>query len=327
MLVVPEAVAARLVSVEDAIEAVAAAFAAADRGMARSFPVVREAVGHADAVFGVKTGFDGEGAGAGPVLGLKAGGYWPGNGAQGIANHQSTTLLFDPETGQPAALVGANRLTGLRTGAAAAIATRHLARPDAGTLGLIGAGGQAEHQVRAVCAVRPIRRLIASDPSEAALVRLARLAADLNLAFETADPAAVASEADVLTTVTPSRAPLFMAEAARPGTHVNAMGTDTAGKQEHDPALVAAAAVYVDDPEQAVTIGECQHAAGAGLIARDRFAGTLGGLASGRLAPTWSSGRITLFDGTGVALQDLAVCALAWRRAAAAGEGVEVAFS
>ena len=62
--------------------------------------------------FGVKTGFDGEGAGAGPVLGLKAGGYWPGNGAMGIANHQSTTLLFDPETGRPAALVGANRLTG-----------------------------------------------------------------------------------------------------------------------------------------------------------------------------------------------------------------------
>src|SRR5262249_31401620 len=123
MLVIPENLARELVSAEDALAAVGAAFAAGHARRARSYPVVREATGHADAVFGVKAGFDR----SLPVLGLKAGGYWPGNTARGQGNHQSVVLLFDPDSGRAAALVGANHLTGLRTGAASALAARHLA--------------------------------------------------------------------------------------------------------------------------------------------------------------------------------------------------------
>src|SRR5688572_12533001 len=113
MLLVPEGLVPRLVSIIDAIASVEQTFAAFDRGDAVPYPVVRESIGHRGAVFGVKSGFD-RSAGA---LGLKAGGYWPGNAAAGMTNHQSTVLLFDPDTGKPVALVGGNYLTGVRTGA------------------------------------------------------------------------------------------------------------------------------------------------------------------------------------------------------------------
>jgi ornithine cyclodeaminase len=318
MLVVPEKLARELVSIEDALSAVGAAFAAGHARRARSYPVVRELVGHADAVFGVKAGFDA----SLPVLGLKAGGYWPGNAARGRANHQSVVLLFDPDSGQAAALVGANHLTGLRTGAASALAARHLARPEATVLGLIGTGGQAIFQFRAALGVRPITRVLAWDPSEANLNAFAKAVSGHGLAFAAPGIEGVARQADILITVTPSRAVLVRQDWIRPGTHISAMGADTAGKQELEPELVAGATLVVDDPEQAITIGECQHAYRLGLISRDRLGMTLGAVVSGAFARA-SADEITLFDGTGVALQDLAVAELAYRRARERGLGFE----
>jgi ornithine cyclodeaminase/alanine dehydrogenase-like protein (mu-crystallin family) len=321
MLVVPETLARALVSVEEAIAVVGEAFAAGHKGKARSYPVVREAVGHADAVFGVKAGFDA----SLPVLGLKAGGYWPANAAQGISNHQSTVLLFDPDSGRTVGLVGANHLTGLRTGAASALATRHLARADATVLGVIGTGGQSLFQLRATLAVRPIQRVLAWDPNKANLDSFAGAVAGLGLAFEALDIEGIARRADILITVTPSRRALVRKDWVRPGTHINAMGADTVGKQEFDPALVAAASIVVDDVDQAISIGECQHAYRLGLLGRDQLGRTLGGTVAGA-HPGRADREITLFDGTGVALQDLAVAALAWRRARERGLGVEVPF-
>lgn len=320
MLIVPEREIASLVAMENAIAAVEAAFAAADRERAHSYPVVREILGHADAVFGIKSGFDAEGA----ILGLKAGGYWPGNAARGLGNHQSTVLLFDPDTGRARALVGGNLLTALRTGAASALATRYLARPEARTLGIIGTGGQAPYQLRANLLARPFARVLAWDPSADNLARFREQVEETGLEFAAPGREAVAREADVLITITPSQAPLVEKGWVRPGTHINAMGADTAGKQELDPALVAAAQIFVDSPEQAATIGECQHAARLGLLAPRDLAGTLGGLASGRLTGRRDAEAVTLFDGTGIALQDLAVAALALRRAQEAGRCLEV---
>lgn len=157
MLLLPEGLVPRLVSAEDAIASVERTFVVFDRGDAAPYPVVREALGHCRAVFGVKSGFD-RVAGA---LGLEAGGYWPDNAAAELTNHPSTVLLFDPDTGKPMALLGGNYLTGVRTGAAAAIATRDLARGDSRVLGLIGAGVQSGHQVRAALAVRPPTEVVA----------------------------------------------------------------------------------------------------------------------------------------------------------------------
>lgn len=311
MIVISEQDASALVSIEDAIAAVEKSFAAMARGQARNYPVVREVVGYRDAVFGVKTGCD---TGA-PLLGLKAGGYWPRNLAKGLGNHQSSTLLFDPETGRASALVSANYLTGVRTGAASAIATKYLSRPDSSVLGLIGAGVQSQYQLRATLAVRPIRKVYAWDPSPENLGAFGRAVSQLGLEFFAADRQTVAARADVLVTVTPSQQALVEKAWVRPGTHISAMGADTRGKQELDPQLVACAALFVDEAAQAISIGECQHAWGAGLITGDSFRASLGEVIAGLREGRRDDREITLFDGTGVALQDLVVADLAVRLA------------
>lgn len=322
MIVISEQEARQLVGMDDAIAAVEQAFGAMARGKARNYPVVREVVGHRDAVFGVKAGADT----ALPLLGLKAGGYWPHNMRAGVGNHQSATLLFDTETGRASALVSANYLTGVRTGAASAIATKHLARRDAKVLGLIGAGAQAHHQLRATAAVRPLERVLAWSRSDEHLQALAATARELGIAFAAAGAREVAQAADVLVTVTPAQQPLVQAGWVRPGTHVNAMGADTRGKQELDPALVAASAIFVDEAAQATTIGECQHAVAAGLITAASFRATLGEVAAGLAPGRRTDDEITLFDGTGVALQDLVMAELAVRLARERGLGSQVAY-
>jgi ornithine cyclodeaminase len=320
VLVISETLARQLVSIEDALSTVEAVFAAMARGEARNYPVVRERVGHADAVFGVKTGADV----SRPLLGLKAGGYWPGNMKNGVSNHQSATLVFDPETGRASGLVSANYLTGVRTGAASAIAVKHLARADASVLGMIGAGVLSVHQLRAIAKVRALSAVHAYDPSADQLKAFGAEVETLGLRFVPEKNAGqVAQAAEILITVTPSQKALVLKSDVRPGTHISAMGADTKGKQELDPQLVAGAAVFSDEIEQSLSIGECQHAFAAGLITRLSMRGTLGaviaGLTEGRQRPD----EITLFDGTGVALQDLVVAELALKRAREQGLGTE----
>ncbi len=323
MWVISEEDARALVSVENAIAEVEKSFAAMARGEARNYPVVREVVGYQDAVFGVKTGCDT----SAPILGLKAGGYWPHNLALGLTNHQSSTLLFDPETGRASALVSANYLTGVRTGAASAIATKYLSRPDSSVLGIIGTGAQSAYQLRATLAVRPIRKVYAWDPSPENLVTFGRTVAELGLEYAPqTERQAVAANADILITVTPSQQALVEKSWVRAGTHISAMGADTKGKQELDPALVASAALFVDEAEQAITIGECQHAYNAGLITDQSFRGSIGEVIAGLCDGRRTAQEITLFDGTGVALQDLVVAALAVRLAAERGLGSRVEY-
>lgn len=319
MLIISEELARRLVSVEDAIGAVEQTFAAMARGEARNFPVVREVVGYQGAVFGVKTGADV----SVPFLGLKAGGYWPHNLGKGLTNHQSSTLLFDPETGRASALVSANYLTGVRTGAASAIATKYLSRPDARTLGIIGTGTQSAYQLRATLAVRNIGRVFAWDPSPANLSAFGETVRELGLDYvPRAEREAVVANADIVITVTPSQQALVEKSWVRPGTHISAMGADTKGKQELDPTLVAAASIFVDEAAQSFTIGECQHAFAAGLIGEKDVRASLGAVIAGIAEGRRDAWEITLFDGTGVALQDLVVADLAVKRATEQGLGV-----
>lgn len=323
MLIISEDLARQLVSVEDAIASVEQTFAAMASGEARNYPVVREVLGYQDAVFGVKTGADV----SAPFLGLKAGGYWPHNLAKGLTNHQSSTLLFDPETGRASALVSANYLTGVRTGAASAIASKYLSRPDAAIVGIIGTGAQSAYQLRATAAVRRIARVHAWDPSPDNLAKFALVVEALGLEFSPEPtPEPVARAADILVTVTPSQKALIDKAWVRPGTHISAMGADTRGKQELDPALVASAAIFVDEAAQAITIGECQHAYAAGLIGEGDIRGSLGAVIAGLVEGRRSADEITLFDGTGVSLQDLVVADLAVRIASERGLGVSVEY-
>jgi alanine dehydrogenase len=318
MLIVSEALIADLVSPENAYEAVAATFAAMARGEADNFPVVREALGEGRQ-YGFKSGLDR----AGGRLGVKAGGYFPGNAARGITNHQSTVYLFDPESGRPTAMVGGNLLTALRTAAASALSIDRLARKGARVLGIVGAGHQAGFQLRAAARVRDWDRVIAWNLHPEMLPKLAAVAAELGLPFEAVGLERM-GEADAIITITSSPAASLMAAHVGPGTHLACMGTDTKGKQEVEVALVAKARIYTDEVAQSISIGEAQHAVAAGLVVAGDIV-PLGAVLTGADAGRRSEAEITLFDGTGVGLQDLAVAAVAVQRARERGLGVEVA--
>ena len=166
--------------------------------------------------------------------------------------------------------------------------------------------------------MRDIAKVHAWDPSPENLAAFRDVVTGLGLDFvaETERQAAVRA-ADVLITVTPSQKALVDRAWVRPGTHISAMGADTKGKQELDPELVAAASVFVDEAAQAVSIGECQHAHAAGLLDESDIKGAIGAVIAGTLEGRRTPDEITLFDGTGVALQDLVVANLAVRLATA----------
>ena len=318
MWVVPEGEIAGLMTPEAAFDAVEAVFAAMARGEARNFPVVREALGHEDALYGFKGGFDG----AGLTLGLKAGGYWPNNQKHGLINHQSTVFLFDPDTGRVSAAVGGNLLTALRTAAASAVSSKYLAPEGARVLGMIGAGHQSAFQMRAAVRFGSFEKIVGWNPHPDMLSRLADTAADLGLPFEAVDLPQLGAEADVIISITSAFEPLLMDGHVQGPTHIAAMGTDTKGKQELDPALVARARLFTDEVAQSLSIGEFQHAAARGtILAADVTA--IGQVIIGA-HPGRGEAEITIFDGTGVGLQDLAVASAVVELAKQQGKAAKV---
>ena len=321
MYILPEKDIAALIGRQDSFDAVEKTFAAMAAKSAYNFPVIREAIGHADALYGFKSGFDR----AALTLGLKSGGYWPGNAAKGLTNHQSTIFLFDADTGKCRAIVGGNLLTALRTAAAAAVSVAHLARQDAKVLGIIGAGHQATYQLRAVAEQRNFDRIVAWNRSPEKLSALADVAAELGLPFTPVSLDDLGAQADVIVTIISSTAAILKDVQVKPGTHIACMGTDTKGKQEVEAALVARATVFTDEIAQSVSIGEAQHAIAGGILQQTQIT-ELGSVINGVHPGRSSADEITLFDGTGVGLQDLAVASAAVDLAQARGVGEEVEF-
>lgn len=321
MYIVPERAIGDLMTREAAFDAVEKVFAAMASGDAYNFPVVREAIGHEDALYGFKGGFDR----AGQVLGLKAGGYWPNNlEKRGLINHQSTVFLFDPDTGKAKAMVGGNLLTALRTAAASSVSIKHLARKDARILGMIGAGHQATFQLRAALEQRQFEKVIGWNYHPDMLPNLAEVAEEAGVPFEAVDLPGMRA-ADVIISITSAFAPSLMADHVAPGTHIACMGTDTKGKQEVEAALLARARVFTDEVAQSISIGEAQHAIAQGLIAEADIT-QIGAVINGSDAGRASDDEITLFDGTGVGLQDLAVAASVVDLAIEQGIAIKVDF-
>lgn len=321
MIIVPEKEIAGLIGRKDAFEAVENIFAAMASGAAYNFPVIREAIGHADALYGFKSGFDRSSL----ALGLKSGGYWPGNMTKGLTNHQSTVFLFDADTGQAKAVVGGNLLTALRTAAASAVSIKHLAREDAKVLGMIGAGHQSAFQMRAAVEQRNFEKVIGWNLHPEMLVRLEETANELGLPYESVDLDRLGAEADVIISITSSFEPILKAAQVTPGTHIACMGTDTKGKQEVETALVGQAKLFTDEVAQSATIGECQHAVAAGIVSEDNII-EIGAVINATHPGRTSDEDITLFDGTGVGLQDLAVASATVELALQKGVAINVDF-
>lgn len=321
MLIVPERDIADLMTRDAAYRSVEQVFAAMAAGDAYNFPVVREAIGHAGALYGFKGGFDRSGL----VLGLKAGGYWPRNlENHDIINHQSTIFLFDPDTGRVRAMVGGNILTALRTAAASSVSINYLARDDAKVIGMIGAGHQATFQLRGALEQRSFEKVIGWNMHPEMLPNIEKVANEAGLPFEAVELDGM-READVIISITSSFDVILAADHVAAGCHVACMGTDTKGKQEVAPELLAKASIFTDEVAQSASIGEAQHAIAAGLINESDIS-QLGAVINGTHPGRCSCDEITLFDGTGVGLQDLAVAAAVVALAQQNGKAVEVDF-
>lgn len=310
-IVIPSDTCMKLIDRRIAFDAIKTALIAAADGSGGVNPVVVGRGLNDGETFSIKSGL----LRGLPAVGLKVGGYWPGNEDRGLPRHQSAISLLDPDNGRLIAVVEGGALNGLRTAAADAVAADALARADAATLSIFGAGKQALHEVQAVCDVRPITRVFVTSRNAASADAMsAKLREILSSEIQvvSADAEHAARNADILVTATPAQAPLFDAAWVRPGTHVCSMGSDRVGKQELPPALFPRARLFCDLPEQAVAIGEMQHAkpridAGQTLTA-------IGDVLRGKVAGRVSADDITVFDSSGIALQDLAIAAAVLER-------------
>lgn len=305
LAVIGESAVQRVVTRQLAFDAVREAFESVASGDSQVFDVVIGSGLRGGEIFGIKSGTDRKNE----LVGFKCGTYWVGNAGKDLPAHGSTVVLLDPETGFPKVLINASFMNGFRTAAADAIAVSVLARPDSSILGVIGAGHQAEHEIRAVAAVRDIHMIKVSTRSQSRARWLAGRLRDvsIDIRFTSAEEAVRGS--DIVVTVTPSREPLVKDEWIAPGTHVSAMGADARGKHELDTAILGRARLFAEYPPQSIRIGEFQHAHTEGLIGSEDAVCALGLVTLGKSAGRVSDSEVTVFDSSGMAIQDLAVAA------------------
>jgi alanine dehydrogenase len=242
-----------------------------------------------------------------------------GNPAKGLPTVMALLVYNDPATGYPLAVMDATDITAFRTGATAAIASKFLAKQKPNTMGVIGAGRQAYTQIVAHSKIFQFKRIKVYDVSPEAIRQLIN---SLNhLPLENASLTDVV-QSDIVCTVTPARQPIVKKEWLLPGTHINAVGADAAGKQELDPSILKIALVVVDDMVQAVHAGEINVPISQGIYTQQEVYGTLGELVSGKKKGRCDSKQITIFDSTGVAIEDIAVAKLLYERAREIGMGI-----
>lgn len=298
MIYISEEESAAMVTHELAFEAARQALVAAASEQSGVFPTV---LGHSKDPtnrFSIKSGWSAE------LTGVKVGSFWSGNPAIGLPRHNSTIVLLDQRTGRLRAVIEAGKVNAYRTAAADAVAADLLARKTARTLAVFGSGNQAGFEIAALARIRPIAEvLVVSRPSE-------RLDAFVEQATQTGAKArAVSAEeavqaADIVVTATPSREPLFDARWVRPGTHVVSMGSDGPGKHELPTELYPRASLFCDLLSQSVQIGDFQHARPA-IEAGTLKVTQIGDVIEARAPGRRSEEETTVFDSSGISLQDL----------------------
>ncbi len=236
----------------------------------------------------------------------------PRNPSEGLPTVMAVLILNDPDTGYPLAVMDATDITAYRTGAAAALASKYLARSDSRTLGIVGAGRQAYTQILAHAELFKFETIKVHDIVPENATRLAASLPRLNVASTSLEEAAAC---DIVCTVTPARAPVIMKGMISPGTHINAIGADAEGKEELDPSLLAEARVVVDDLRQASTSGEINVPISKGIYSASMVYSTLGEIISGCKPGRTDARSITIFDSTGVAIEDIAIARMVYEQA------------
>jgi len=289
----------------DLVPAIEAGFAALSEGRANVPPVGELIVekGEVHIKYGAIAGDDRY------VVKVASGFY--GNPARGLASGNGLMLLFDQETGVPTdVLLDEGHLTDMRTAAAGAVAAKHLAPRDVGPVGIVGTGVQARLQLRLLRGVVPCERAVVWGRDSAKVARCrADMAAEGFEVAAAASAAELAAQCRLIVTTTPATAPLLMAADLRPGTHITAIGSDTPHKQELDATILARAdRVVADSRAQALLRGEIHKAIAAGVLDRAKVV-EIGEVIAGRAPGRTSPDQVTVFDSTGVAVQDIKIAA------------------
>jgi len=254
----------------------------------------------------------------------------PDNRKFNLPTVMAVILLIDPKTGTPQAIMDGTNVTSKRTGAAAAVATKYLAREGRSKLGIIGAGVQAAEQLAFIRHVKELVEVKVYDIDIDARKRFVQRAKqeypDMNItAAESAEEAV--QYQDIVCTVTPSRKPVIMDDWIEDGTHINAMGADAPGKEEMDPAILKRSKLVIDDWAQALHSGEINVPASKGLLHRKDIYGELGEIVAGKKTGRASQKEVTIFDSTGLAIQDAVVAKLVHKKATEMGIGMRVRLS
>jgi alanine dehydrogenase len=236
----------------------------------------------------------------------------PENPSRGLPSIMAILVYSDPETGYPLAVMDATEITAYRTGAAAAIASKYLARRDSQKIGIIGAGFQAHTQILAHTELFNSISVNAFDVSRAAVDKLMRSLSQFPIR-NCSIQEAVAS--DIVCTLTPSQSPIIRKEWIKPGTHINAVGADAPGKQELDPSIIKESIVVVDDIKQASGSGEINVPIQKGIYSVGEVYGTLAEVVAGKKKGRAHNNDVTVFDSTGIAVEDIAVAKLLFEKA------------
>ncbi len=316
-----------ILDIRNTIACVEKAYILKANNQARLFPLISEDLSEGKADMDIKSGV----LYSEDSFGLKLVAWFGDNIKEGLPSLTGLAMIFDLKTGFPKAIINASHLTAMRTGAAGAIGIKYLAKQDSKALVVTGTGTQAVFQIAAAISVMPLLKKVyiyhplryqsAEQFQSTIKKKLGTIKNDIEgdpmnyiwiQKLDSIDFIAVDSiekalnETEVVITVTPSQKPYIFHNWIRPGTHFSCIGADMPGKQEIDEKIFDAAKVFVDDIHQASSVGETQNSIKSGIIDEKHLI-EIGRLINGDTYGRTSEKDITIFDSTGIALQDLAV--------------------
>jgi len=259
------------------------------------------------------------------ITGVKIVNVHPGNPMRNLPTVMALIILISPETGAPVAIMDGTYLTDIRTGAAGGIAAKHLARKDSKVIGLVGAGNQARTQLEALCEVFEPESVRINSRTKESCEKFIREMADIvpcEIRYE--ESIEKVCDCDILVTTTPTRKPIVKSSWIKEGTHINAIGADAVGKEELDPEILLRSKIIVDDMVQALHSGEVNVPLSKHYISENDIHAQLGEVMVGLKPGRTSEDEITIFDSTGLAIQDVATAHLVYERAVREGLGRQV---
>lgn len=302
----------QLITVEDIVDAVREGYKAFNRGEVMLPPIVSIETKNGGEV-DFKTGYSQQEE----IIGIKmAGGFWDNPKKYNLPSTIAMICLYDGENGIPVCIMDGTLITAYRTAAAGTIGALCLARKDSKKVAVIGTGAQARVQIRSLAKFFQLEEVnvYGIEGSEQYAKDMSSLLPEIQFTVKETAKEAV-EDADIIVTVTASRQALVMNEWVKPGTHINAIGCDMEGKQELDPEIFRRAKIVNDSKKECIKRGETQHCVKAGFVTEERIHGEIGELLLGEKEGRTDEKEITIFDATGISVQDINSALFIYRKA------------